>query len=188
MPTLYRENRANEDYIHHFHFTRLSSYTIWKQNYTSRKLLEDDARDRKEGEGEEEEEEEGDYGEEQEGISCSNEGRFAIGQRSVCEDEKKCYEMKAGVLSKHLMKLPRDASVVPYLEQWFAEKNGFPKNVIVVALTNLKRDRRYKQALEVRGEKCIDPLRFCRCNEIIDIAGNNTRLQYEGMMIFIDVK
>ena len=156
MPTFYKENRVNEDYIHHIHFTRLSSYTIWKQNYTSGKFLEDDARYGKEGE------EEDDDGKEQEGISYSNEGRFFIGQRSVSEDDKKCNELKVGVLSKHLMKLPRDASVIPYLEQWFAEKKSFPKNVIIVALTNLKRDRRYKQALEVRGGKCLDPLRFCR--------------------------
>lgn len=56
---------------------------------------------------------------------------------------------KTGRLSRQLIRLAADASVTSLLEQWIDEGNLLPKNVAIVALTNLKRHRRYKQALEV---------------------------------------
>jgi hypothetical protein len=76
-------------------------------------------------------------------------------QRLGRGNEKECGGLKAGILSKDLMKLPRDASAIPCLEQFISENRNIPKNVVVVALTNLKRSRRYKQALEVSSGKSL---------------------------------
>ena len=57
--------------------------------------------------------------------------------------------MAAGRLGRLLIRLGPNESVTPMLQQWAEEGHSFPKNAIIVALTNLKRHRRYKQALEV---------------------------------------
>ncbi|MCO5613201.1 hypothetical protein L7F22_067477 [Adiantum nelumboides] len=51
--------------------------------------------------------------------------------------------------NRQLIRLGDQESVTPLLQQWLDEGNLLPKNVAIVALTNLKRHRRYKQALEV---------------------------------------
>lgn len=59
------------------------------------------------------------------------------------------HSLQAGKLSRLLMMQNCHASVLPILKQWILDGNSLPKNMVVVALTRLKRDHRYKQALEV---------------------------------------
>lgn len=57
--------------------------------------------------------------------------------------------LPTGMLSKQLMNLPSHSSVLSMLQRWRAEGHPFSKNIVIVALTNLKREGRYKQALEL---------------------------------------
>ncbi|MCO5603679.1 hypothetical protein L7F22_057830 [Adiantum nelumboides] len=57
--------------------------------------------------------------------------------------------LQNGALSKRLLKLPSHSPVVPALQKWLAEGHALTKNIVVIALTNLKRVGRYKQAFEV---------------------------------------
>ncbi|KAI5059058.1 hypothetical protein GOP47_0025377 [Adiantum capillus-veneris] len=65
------------------------------------------------------------------------------------KDEATLSVLQSGALSKRLVKLHSDSPVVPCLQKWLAEGHALTKNIVVIALTNLKRRRRYKQALEV---------------------------------------
>jgi hypothetical protein len=57
--------------------------------------------------------------------------------------------MAPGKLGRLIIRLDPEESVTPLLQQWGEKGHSFPKNAIIVALTKLKRHRRYKQALEV---------------------------------------
>jgi hypothetical protein len=57
--------------------------------------------------------------------------------------------MAPGKLGRLIIRLDPEESVTPLLQQWGEKGHSFPKNAIIVALTKLKRQRRYKQALEV---------------------------------------
>ncbi|KAI5058056.1 hypothetical protein GOP47_0026226 [Adiantum capillus-veneris] len=74
---------------------------------------------------------------------------FEEGAEAEVKDEVSSVAGQNGRLSRQLIRLGDDESVTPLLQQWMDEGNGLPKNAAIVALTNLKRHRRYKQALEV---------------------------------------
>eukprot|EP00250_Pteridium_aquilinum_P030363 c41171_g1_i1 orf=3-728(-) len=57
--------------------------------------------------------------------------------------------LQTGMLSKQLMKLPSHSPVLPSLQRWLAEGYTLSKNIVIVALTNLKREGRHKQASEL---------------------------------------
>lgn len=56
---------------------------------------------------------------------------------------------QTGRLSRQLIRLDADACVTPLLQQWLDQGEPPSKKAAIVAITNLKRHRRYKHALEV---------------------------------------
>ncbi|KAH7294086.1 hypothetical protein KP509_28G055800 [Ceratopteris richardii] len=56
---------------------------------------------------------------------------------------------KAKLLVEQLSQLSAVANAACLLQQWFDDGNHLPKNIVIIVLTDLKRRRRFKHALEV---------------------------------------